>query len=156
MPPQFHPTGFFQGAKAQGQTFLISEAVRGEGGLLYNTDGKRFMSSYDDRLELAPRDVVARSIHDQVKPPTGFWLPTSLSFSHPAVVGTCDDFTEHSCLDFVWSKEHIALAVKSLHTQITTGCKIKSLEDVCPVITGEQALHVSCTSFRGMEPWGVS
>lgn len=63
---QFHPTGFFQGAQAQGQTFLISEAVRGEGGLLYNLDGKRFMSSYDDRLELAPRDVVARSIHDQV------------------------------------------------------------------------------------------
>ncbi|KAK9846964.1 hypothetical protein WJX84_007128 [Apatococcus fuscideae] len=63
---QFHPTGFFQGARAQGQTFLISEAVRGEGGLLYNLDGRRFMSKYDDRLELAPRDVVARSIHDQM------------------------------------------------------------------------------------------
>lgn len=63
---QFHPTGFFQGAQARGQTFLISEAVRGEGGVLYNLDGKRFMSKYDDRLELAPRDVVARSIHDQV------------------------------------------------------------------------------------------
>ena len=63
---QFHPTGFFQGSQVQGQTFLISEAVRGEGGLLYNLDGKRFMTKYDDRLELAPRDVVARSIHDQV------------------------------------------------------------------------------------------
>ncbi len=61
---QFHPTGFYTGEL--GQTFLISEAVRGEGGHLLNLDGLRFMEQYDERLELAPRDVVARSIHDQV------------------------------------------------------------------------------------------
>ena len=56
---QFHPTGFDDD---MAQTALISEAVRGEGGRLINAQGERFMSNYDDRLELAPRDVVARSI----------------------------------------------------------------------------------------------
>lgn len=57
---QFHPTAF---AAAQGrERFLISEAVRGEGAMLLNTHGERFMSRYDERGELAPRDVVSRSI----------------------------------------------------------------------------------------------
>jgi len=64
---QFHPTSFYTGAAAgSGRSFLISEAVRGEGGLLYNQAGDRFMTRYDDRLELAPRDVVARAIQDQM------------------------------------------------------------------------------------------
>jgi L-aspartate oxidase len=56
---QFHPTAF----RLPGvQPFLITEAVRGEGGLLRNIHGERFMASYAEQAELAPRDVVARSI----------------------------------------------------------------------------------------------
>ncbi|KXZ52812.1 hypothetical protein GPECTOR_8g198 [Gonium pectorale] len=62
---QFHPTGLYD-PSGVGSTFLITEAVRGEGGMLFNQAGDRFMESYDERLELAPRDVVARAIHDQL------------------------------------------------------------------------------------------
>lgn len=57
---QFHPTGF-AGDKCR-ERFLISEAVRGEGAYLVNCHHERFMHRYDDRLELAPRDVVSRGI----------------------------------------------------------------------------------------------
>jgi L-aspartate oxidase len=61
---QFHPTVLYiAGAKR----FLISEAVRGEGAFLLNFKGERFMKNYDDREELAPRDVVARSISQEMK-----------------------------------------------------------------------------------------
>lgn len=57
---QFHPTAF--AAETGRERFLISEAVRGEGALLLNCHGERFMDRYDERGELAPRDVVSRSI----------------------------------------------------------------------------------------------
>ncbi len=56
---QFHPTVLYSDDK---QRFLISEAVRGEGGLLYNTKGERFMENYHPLLELAARDIVSRAI----------------------------------------------------------------------------------------------
>jgi len=57
---QFHPTAF--NSPGEQEQFLISEAVRGEGALLINCHGERFMHRYDPRLELAPRDVVSRAI----------------------------------------------------------------------------------------------
>lgn len=56
---QFHPTVY---RTRDGQGFLITEAARGEGGLLYTPAGRRFMPAYDPRAELAPRDVVTRGI----------------------------------------------------------------------------------------------
>ena len=65
---QFHPTSLYlPSADFGGRSFLITEAVRGDGGLLTNLAGERFMPAYDDREELAPRDVVARAIDDQMK-----------------------------------------------------------------------------------------
>ncbi|WP_296665986.1 L-aspartate oxidase [Demequina sp.] len=59
---QFHPTVLWEGANARGQLPLISEAVRGEGAFLLNNAGERFMVGRHELAELAPRDVVSRTI----------------------------------------------------------------------------------------------
>lgn len=60
---QFHPTALFHLSERR---FLITEAMRGEGARLINHSGERFMQHYDDRAELAPRDIVARAIVEEM------------------------------------------------------------------------------------------
>jgi L-aspartate oxidase len=63
---QFHPTALYEAGK-RGQAFLITEAVRGDGGILRNSAGEAFMERYDSRRDLAPRDIVARAIDNEMK-----------------------------------------------------------------------------------------
>jgi L-aspartate oxidase len=75
---QFHPT-VFQGS-SETETFLLSEALRGEGGVLRNNRGQAFMADYHAMADLGPRDVVARAILDQMKQQGG--LPVWLDMTH--------------------------------------------------------------------------
>ncbi len=61
---QFHPTTLHEAGKPH---FLLSEALRGEGAVLRNAKGQRFMQRYDKRKDLAPRDIVSRAVYDQLQ-----------------------------------------------------------------------------------------
>ncbi|XP_078439012.1 L-aspartate oxidase isoform X2 [Wolffia australiana] len=89
---QFHPTALAdeglprRPAGGRENAFLITEAVRGAGGVLYNQSMERFMPGYDDRAELAPRDIVARSIDDQLKRRDERFVLLDISHRPPAQI----------------------------------------------------------------------
>ena len=63
---QFHPTTLYAGKRKGGQRFLVSEAVRGEGARLVDSEGRAFMERHDSRCDLAPRDIVTRAIMEEL------------------------------------------------------------------------------------------
>ncbi len=78
---QFHPTGLYTPENRNRQCFLISEAVRGEGGMLFNERGERFMMAAHPLKELAPRDVVSREIYKQIQQQTLPYVSLRISFA---------------------------------------------------------------------------
>ncbi|MEQ6918121.1 L-aspartate oxidase [Halomonas aquatica] len=113
---QFHPTCLYD---PEGPAFLISEAVRGEGGLLLNAVGERFMPAVDPRAELAPRDVVARAIDAEMQR-TG---------------------TDHVYLDI----RHLGeTAIRRHFPTIHAHCAVRGLDIVHQPIPVVPAAHYSC------------
>ncbi len=126
---QFHPTALYEPG-IRGHAFLITEAVRGDGGILRNKNGEAFMEKYDARKDLAPRDIVARAIDSEMKR-TG---------------------TEHVYLDCLqFSKEKFIEHFPNIYEKcLSIGIDIN--KDMIPVAP---AAHYSCGGIKTDE-WGRS
>lgn len=126
---QFHPTALYEPG-VRGQAFLITEAVRGDGGILRNKDGDAFMERYDERKDLAPRDIVARAIDSEMKK-TG---------------------TEHVWLDCRhFSKEKFVEHFPNIYQK----CLSIGIDIATQMIPVAPAAHYSCGGIKTDE-WGRS
>ena len=124
---QFHPTALYEPG-VRGQSFLITEAVRGDGGILRNKNGEAFMERYDSRKDLAPRDIVARAIDSEMK-----------------ISGT-----EHVYLDCRHMDQHKFL---EHFPNIYEKCKSIGIDVAKHMIPVAPAAHYSCGGIKTDE-WG--
>jgi L-aspartate oxidase len=126
---QFHPTALYEAGK-RGQAFLITEAVRGDGGILRNSKGEAFMESYDARKDLAPRDIVARAIDNEMK-----------------IGGTENVYLDCRHMDLEKFKEHFP--------NIYEKCLSIGIDISLHMIPVAPAAHYSCGGIKTDE-WGQS
>jgi L-aspartate oxidase len=123
---QFHPTALYQ--QGVSPSFLITEAVRGDGGILRNKNGEAFMEKYDSRKDLAPRDIVARAIDSEMKKAG----------------------TEHVYLDC----RHMDMKKFTEHfPNIYSTCKSAGIDVAVHMIPVAPAAHYSCGGIKTDE-WG--
>ena len=94
---QFHPTCLYHPAA---KSFLVTEALRGEGAILRRPDGEPFMARYDSRAELAPRDIVARAIDNEMKVHGYDCVLLDISHRDPEFVRTRFPTVHRACLRF--------------------------------------------------------
>jgi L-aspartate oxidase len=126
---QFHPTALYEAGK-RGQAFLITEAVRGDGGILRNAAGEAFMERYDERKDLAPRDIVARAIDNEMK-----------------IGGTENVYLDCRHMDMEKFKEHFP--------NIYEKCLSIGIDVAVQMIPVAPAAHYSCGGIKTDE-WGRS
>lgn len=104
---QFHPTALFP--KVNGNTFLITEAIRGAGAILRNHKGQAFMVTYDSRKDLAPRDIVSRAIHAEMEKhgtphvylDATHIAPQKLKQQFPTILANCQKVGIDICKDYI-------------------------------------------------------
>lgn len=123
---QFHPTAFYQ--QGVSPSFLITEAVRGDGGILRNKKGEAFMEKYDARKDLAPRDIVARAIDNEMKKG-----------------GTEHVYLDCRNMDITKFVEHFP--------NIYSTCKSAGIDVAVQMIPVAPAAHYSCGGIKTDE-WG--